>query len=242
VTQHIVWTVIVLLVIDLVATSLSVTTQLWQARLLLGVAAVALAGYLVRLAVVTRRLAVAYESVVLTLLAPVLPVAEARDWLPEMEGQIAEAGSARRRMLVYDAVRALPRVWLTAWGTRGRFVLARLAIRCARPSITALNQTLRSPDAETWPDDPAAYRRMLRRFRRLGRRAALLGWCLGDRRERELATLAHTLARWCRDVVQLMRGAPVPPHLRLPTAAEAALLLEINHTVMVLAGLLHKRP
>jgi hypothetical protein len=205
-------------------------------------AVVVLGARLRRLSRLTRR------GSVLVVVAALLPRAEAETWLLDLSAQLRDMDAERRRAALVDVVRRAPGLLWAAWGlslhgvlTAPADVVTRVAVRWVRPRLGRVDAVLRSSVA-AWPahDRQAAHFRA--RWRALRRWSRVLRRSVRMRAHPELATRAAWLAEVCSRMLAYQETIEVPAESRLPTAGEAALLLEISHTTMQLVQLLHDFP
>ncbi|MGI5501902.1 hypothetical protein [Lentzea sp. CA-135723] len=201
--------------------------------------------YLLRYRAVVRSLPVRpRETARLLLLAPFLPLEEACSWIADFEGQLGDLEPGQR-----DAVRshlamsfvALLRAAWAVWMARRLDVLRELvswfAARWASPRIGRANALLRSR-MPVWPKHREQLLQLQRHLRRLRWWGRVLERCVSERRHPEIVTNAAWLAKSCAGLLaeQALPGRARPED-RLPSPLEVAYLLEINHTTLVLTGL-----
>jgi hypothetical protein len=232
--------VVVIVTIDLISVYWFVRTSGWPSRLLWCVCAVAVAVYLLRLVRAARFRTTSHTSSPLLLMAPLLPVAEAANWLPELEGQIAEAEPTRRRALVVDAMQALPRLWLSSWSRRVGGQFAWLMTPLARKRIIAINQLLRWPEGGRRSADAHPKRRLRRQLRSLRRYSTVLTWYQQGRRDRDVAMCACRVASLCTRLLESTEIVEVPTRGHWP-AVHNELLWELARRTQALTDLLEPK-
>ncbi|MEU7482310.1 hypothetical protein AB0A63_40530 [Lentzea sp. NPDC042327] len=204
--------------------------------------------YAVRYCLVVRSLSVQPREVAwLLLIAPLLPLGEARAWIADFEGQLADLPPRQR-----DAVRShigmsflvLLRATWAAWVAKKLDVLRELSSWLTAvwmlPRIGRVNALLRSR-MPVWPKHEEQLHQLQRQLRKL----RLWGWLLArgvsERHHPKIVTNAAWLARSCTGLLaEQERPDRARPQDRLPSPLEVAYLLEINHTTLVITQLVER--
>ncbi len=212
------------------------------------VAATAVLLYVLRYQRVVRSLPTRpRETAWLLLVAPFLPLAEARLWLADFEGQLADLESQQR-----DAVRShigksfivLLRATWAAWVAKKLDVLRELSSWLTAvwmlPRVGRVNAMLRSR-MPVWPQHEEQFHQLQRQLRKLRFWSRLLMRCVSARLHPKIVTNAAWLAKSCTGLLaEQARTDRARPENRLPAPREVAFMLEINHTTLVITQLVEE--
>lgn len=195
-------------------------------------------------AVVRSPLARPQETAWLLLIAPFLPLEEARLWIADFEGQLGDLEPQRR-----DAVRShvgksfivLFRATWAAWVAKKLDVLRQLSswltAMWVLPRFGRVNALLRSR-MPAWPKHELQLQQLQRQLRKLRFWSWLVVRCVSERHHPKIVTNAAWLAKSCTGLLaEQARTDRARPEDRLPYPLEVAYLLEINHTTLVITEL-----
>ncbi|NKE55391.1 hypothetical protein FXN61_00520 [Lentzea sp. PSKA42] len=204
--------------------------------------------YAVRYCLVIRSLPVRpRETAWLLLIAPLLPLEEARSWIADFEGQLGDLEPKQRDVVRSHIGRSfvvLLRATWAAWVAKKLDVLRELSSWLTAmwmlPRISRMNALLRSK-MPVWPKHEEQRHQRQRQMRKLRFWGRLLESCVSERHHPKIVTNAAWLAKSCSGLLAEQARTDRPrPEDRLPCPLEVAYMLEINHTTLVITELVEQ--
>jgi hypothetical protein len=181
----------------------------------------------------------------LTLIAVLLPRAEADDWLRDLDGQFWHAPAADRERILRNVLMHSPGLLWSAWHgwltVHTRRIWALVTSPVTRRTLARLEQldVLQRSPAPPWSRNEPHRRSLRARWRGLGRCCRVLRWTVDRRQHPELARRARWLADDCAALLRTAARTDRHPD-RGPTSTEAARLLAVTHGTMVLVDQLRR--